>query len=137
MDTELKPGIYVCGRILTVTGNLYNRKDGSGQFVRVRHEISTRPGMIEYEQVLDPAKDAGIKIEGGKLVAFPSIPEDSLVTLRVEPGGLGSIRAKSASAGQNGSRKSDARANSKGPSGWFVRRKPDEPPPALLLVSKT
>jgi len=94
MDTELKPGVYVRGRILTVTGNLYNRKDGSGQFVRVRHEISTRPGLIEYEQVLDPAKDAGIKIEGGKLTAFPSIPEETMVTLRVEPGGIGEYKGK-------------------------------------------
>ncbi|HVU38008.1 MAG TPA: hypothetical protein VHC95_06710 [Opitutales bacterium] len=94
MDAELKPGLYVCGKVLTVTANLYNRKDGSGQFVRVRHEISTRPGLIEYEQILDPAKDAGVKVENGQLVAFPSIPEDSMVTLKVAPESIREYKGK-------------------------------------------
>jgi len=94
MATDMKPGVYVRGKVLTCTGTLYNRKDGSGQFVRVRHEISTRPGIIEYEQVLDPARDTGVKVENGQLIAYPSIPEDTLVTLKVVPEAIVEYKGK-------------------------------------------
>jgi len=94
MDAELKPGIYIHGKVLSCTANVYNRKDGSGQFVRVRHEIATKPGTIEYEQVLDPARDTGVKVEGGVLVAYPSIPEDTVVPLRVAPESIREYKGK-------------------------------------------
>ncbi len=89
-----QPGIYVIGKVISITASVHQRKDGSGQFVRVRHEISTRPGVIDYEQLLDPAKDPGVKVEGGKAVAFPTLPEDELITLRVEPGAIGEYKGK-------------------------------------------
>ena len=94
MDTELKPGVYVRGRVLTVTANLYNRKDNSGQFVRVRHEIATKPGVIDFEQILDPAKDAGVKVEGGKITLFPTFPEDKPITLKCDPGAIREFKGK-------------------------------------------
>jgi hypothetical protein len=56
--------------------------------VRVRHEIATKPGVLNYEQVLDPAKDSSVRVEGGKVVAFPALPDTpppglNLVSYRV------------------------------------------------------
>jgi hypothetical protein len=91
---DLKPGVYVIGKVLSTTATVHPRKDGSGQFVRVRHEMSTRPGVIDYEQLLDPAKDAGVKVEGGQVTVFPTLPEDEVITLRVEPGAIGEYKGK-------------------------------------------
>ena len=91
---SLKPGVYVRGSVLSSTATLFNRKDGSGQFVRIRHEIATKPGVLDYEQVIDPAKDASVKIEGGKITAFPTYPEDSQITLKVEPGAIREFKGK-------------------------------------------
>ena len=91
---NLKPGVYVCGIVLSSTATLFNRKDGSGQFVRIRHEIATKPGVLDYEQVIDPAKDASVKVEGGKIVAFPTYPENGPITLRVEPAAFREFKGK-------------------------------------------
>ena len=60
----------------------------------MRHEIATKPGVIDFEQILDPAKDAGVKVEGGKVVAFPTYPEDQPVTLKFEPGAILEFKGK-------------------------------------------
>jgi len=91
---NLKPGVFVHGLVLSSTANLFDRKDKSGQFVRVRHEIATKPGVIDFEQILDPAKDAGVKVEGGKIVAFPTYPEDKPITLKCEPGAIREFKGK-------------------------------------------
>jgi len=60
----------------------------------VRHEIATKPGVIDFEQILDPAKDAGLKVEGGKIVAFPTFPEDKPISLKCEPGAIKEFKGK-------------------------------------------
>ena len=45
-------------------------------------------------QRVDPAKDAGVKVEGGKVVAFPTYPEDQPVTLKFEPGAIREFKGK-------------------------------------------
>ncbi len=90
----MKPGVYVIGKILSCTANLFNRKDGSGKFVVVRYEISTRPGVVTFERMFDPTKDAEIKLEGDKVVNFPTYPEESLVTFRVDPDGIRENKGK-------------------------------------------
>jgi hypothetical protein len=91
---NLKPGVYVRGSVLSSTATLFNRKDNSGQFVRVRHEISTKPGVIDFEQIFDPVKDGVVKVEGGKVVAFPTYPEDSPIMLKFEPGAIREFKSK-------------------------------------------
>ena len=91
---SMKPGVYVHGTVLSSTATLFNRKDNSGQFVRVRHEIATKPGVIDFEQILDPAKDAGVKVEGGKIIAFPTFPEDKPIALKCEPGAIKEFKGK-------------------------------------------
>ena len=58
-NQNMKHGVFVHGTVLSSTATLFDRKDKSGQFVRIRHEIATKPGVIDFEQILDPAKDAG------------------------------------------------------------------------------
>ena len=64
MDTQslnaLKPGVYVIGKILSCTAALFNRKDGTGQFVVTRLEVATKPGVVTIERIFDPAKDAEV-----------------------------------------------------------------------------
>ncbi len=91
---NLKPGVYVSGSILSSTVSLHNRKDGSGQFVRVSHELATRPGVLVLEQIYDPVKDAGVKVEGGKVMAYPAYPEDKPITLKCEPGAIREFKGK-------------------------------------------
>ncbi len=91
---NLKPGVYVHGTILSVTVTLQNRKDGSGQFVRISIEVATKPGVLIFEQIFDPAKDASVKVEGGKVVAFPTYPEDKPITLKCEPGAIREFKGK-------------------------------------------
>lgn len=91
---NLKPGVYVCGSILSNTVSLHNRKDGSGQFVRVSHELATKPGVLIIEQIYDPAKDPGVKVEGGKVTAYPTYPEDKPITLRCEAGSIREFKGK-------------------------------------------
>ena len=95
-DTKLnlKSGVYVRGIVLSSTATLFDRKDKSGQFVRIRHEIATKPGVIDFEQILDPAKDAGVKVEGGKGVTFPTYPEDQPIMLKFEPGSIREFKGK-------------------------------------------
>ena len=70
----MKPGVYVHGTVLSSTATLFNRKDNSGQFVRVRHEIATKPGVIDFEQILDPSKDAGVKVKRRQNRRLPHLP---------------------------------------------------------------
>ena len=90
----MKHGVFVHGTVLSSTATLFDRKDKSGQFVRIRHEIATKPGVIDYEQILDPAKDAGVKVEGGKITVFPTFPEDKPITLKCDPGAIREFKGK-------------------------------------------
>ena len=59
------------------------RKDGSGSFVMVTHEIATQPGVVEYTQYLDVANDPGIKVQGDDVLEYPKLPEMKPVSLKV------------------------------------------------------
>ena len=90
----MKPGVYVHGTVLSSAVALQNRKDGSGQFVRLSTEIATKPGVLIFEQIFDPAKDAAVKVEGGKVTLFPAYPEDKPITLKCEPGAIREFKGK-------------------------------------------
>lgn len=76
-------GLYVRGVVVSSSAKAYQRKDGSGTFVRVQHELATQPGVVLFEQYLDPKESTEVKIEDGKVVTYPRLPEFASVTLKV------------------------------------------------------
>jgi hypothetical protein len=79
----LAGGLYVRGLVVSSSANVYQRKDGTGSFVKVQHEIATQPGIVHFEQYLDPKESKEVRIEGDKVVAYPQLPQFSQVNLRV------------------------------------------------------
>jgi hypothetical protein len=90
MDTNPKPtaqaeklnGLFVRGVVMSSTAKVFNRKDGSGKVVCVRHEIALQPGMAVFEEYPD-LKDGKAKLDGDKVVEFRKLPEMQQVTLKV------------------------------------------------------
>lgn len=90
MDTNAKPnggadklnGLFVRGVVISSTAKLIKRKDGSGIFVCVRHEIALQPGLAVWEEYPDLNGDK-VKIEGDQLIEFRRLPELKPVELKV------------------------------------------------------
>lgn len=76
-------GLYVRGVIVSSQANAFQRKDGSGLVVKVSHEIATSPGVVLYEQYMDPKESADVKVEDGKVVSFPRLAQFSTVMFKV------------------------------------------------------
>ena len=81
--TQTQPGVFVFGLVVSSTARLLKRKDGSGSFVTVVHEIATQPGLVEYSQFFDVGKDPSIKVNGDEVVAYPRLPEMKPILLKV------------------------------------------------------
>ncbi len=80
-----KNGIYVRGVVISNRVDAFKRKDGSGLVIKVTHEIALQPGVVIWERYFDPKKDFDlIKLDGDKVISFPSLPEFKSVTLRAE-----------------------------------------------------
>jgi hypothetical protein len=75
-------GLFVVGIVMSSTAKTFNRKDGTGKIVCVRHEIALQPGMAIFEEYPD-LKDGKVKLDGDKVVEFPKLPELQQVTLKV------------------------------------------------------
>jgi hypothetical protein len=75
-------GLFVVGVVMSSTANVFNRKDGSGKVICVRHEIALQPGMAVFEEYPE-LKDGKVKLDGDKVVEFPKLPEFEQVTLKV------------------------------------------------------
>ncbi len=76
-------GLYVRGVIVSSHANAFQRKDGSGLLVKVSHEIATQPGVAHFEQYYNPQETNEVKVEGGKVVAFPQFAQLQSLTLKV------------------------------------------------------
>jgi len=61
---------------------VFNRKDGSGKIVCVRHEIALQPGLAVYE-VYPPIDGKIVQLDGELVVEYPRLPELQPITLRV------------------------------------------------------
>ncbi len=82
--TEISAGgLYVRGVVVSSSANAFQRKDGSGIVVKVQHEIATQPGVVLFEQYMDPKESKEVKVEGDKVVAYPQLPQFSEITLKV------------------------------------------------------
>lgn len=67
---------------MSSTANAFNRKDGSGKVICVRHEIALQPGLAVFEEY--PELESGeVKLEGDTVVKFPKLPELQSITLKV------------------------------------------------------
>jgi len=53
-----------------------------GKLIVVRHELALRPGLAVVEDYPD-SKEGKIKLDGGKVVECPRLPEMQQVTLKV------------------------------------------------------
>ncbi len=59
------------------------KKDGSGVFVRVQHELALTPGVAIWEVYIDPTEDKRVEIQGDEVKKFPSFPMLSDVLLKI------------------------------------------------------
>lgn len=76
-------GLYVRGVIVSSNATAFQRKDGSGIVVKVQHEIATQPGVVLFEQYMDPKESSEVKVEDGKVVSFPQLPQFSTIMMKV------------------------------------------------------
>ncbi|MBU6402443.1 MAG: hypothetical protein KGS61_19155 [Verrucomicrobia bacterium] len=75
-------GLFVRGVVMSSTARVFNRKDGSGKVVCVRHEIALQPGLAVFEEY--PELNSGqVKLDGDNVVEFRRLPELKQVTLKV------------------------------------------------------
>jgi hypothetical protein len=75
-------GLFVRGAVMSSTAKAFNRKDGSGKVVCIRHELALQPGMAVYEEYPD-LKDGKVKLDGDNVIEFHELPEMQHVTLKV------------------------------------------------------
>jgi hypothetical protein len=81
-QAEKLNGLIVRAVVMSSTAKALKRKDGTGVFVIVRHELALQPGLAVWEAFHDP-KDGKVKLDGDKVVEFPKLPEMQQVTLKV------------------------------------------------------
>jgi hypothetical protein len=75
-------GLFIRGVVMSSAVKAHKRKDGTGVFVIVRHELALQPRLAVWEAFDDP-KDGQVKLDGENVVAFPKLPEFQQVTLKV------------------------------------------------------
>jgi hypothetical protein len=75
-------GLIVRGVVMSGVAKVFNRKDGSGKVVCVRHEIALQPGMAVWEEYHEP-KDGKVTLDGETVVAFPRLADFQPITLKV------------------------------------------------------
>jgi len=74
--------IFFVEMVMSSTAKTYKRKNGTGVFVIVRHELAVQPGLAVWEAFYDP-KDGQVRLDGETVVAFPKLPKFQQVTLKV------------------------------------------------------
>jgi hypothetical protein len=80
---EDKPnGLIVRGIVMSSTAKAFNRKDGSGKVICIRHELALQPGLAVYEEYPE-LKDGKVKLDGDNVIEFHKLPELQQVTLKV------------------------------------------------------
>ena len=75
-------GLFVRGVVMSSTAKAFNRKDGTGKVVCVRHELALQPGLAVFEEYPE-LKDGKVKLDGDNVVEFHKLPEFQQITLKV------------------------------------------------------
>ncbi len=81
-QNEKLNGLFVRGIVMSSTAKAFNRKDGSGKVICIRHELALQPGLAVFEEYPD-LKDGKVKLDGDNVVEFHKLPEMQQVTLKV------------------------------------------------------
>ena len=76
-------GLFVRGVVVSSSASAYRRKDGTGMFVKVRHEIATQPGVLPLEQFMDPKEISELRLNGETVESYPRLPQFESVTLKI------------------------------------------------------
>lgn len=71
------------GIVISSSAKAFDRKDGSGKTVLVKHEIALRPGMAVWETFMDPAEHSEIELKRNEVIRFPHVKDFEPVNLRV------------------------------------------------------
>jgi hypothetical protein len=79
-QNEKLNGLFVRGVVMSSTAKAFNRKDGSGKVICIRHELALQPGLAVFEEYPEPGK---VKLEGDNVIEFHKLPEMQQVTLKV------------------------------------------------------
>ncbi len=75
-------GIYVRGVVVSSMARIGERRDDSGRYVNVRHEIALQPGIAVLDQYFDPERDSEVQVKGMDVVRYPKLPEFQTVLLK-------------------------------------------------------
>ncbi len=75
-------GLFVRGVVMSSTAKAFNRKDGYGKVICVRHELALQPGLAVFEEYPD-LKEGKVKLDGDNVVEFHKLPEFQQITLKV------------------------------------------------------
>ena len=52
-QAEKLNGLFVRGIVMSSTAKAFNRKDGSGKVICIRHELALQPGLAVFEEYPD------------------------------------------------------------------------------------
>lgn len=77
-------GLFVSGIVVSSTARAFNRKDGSGIAVSLRHEIAYEGGLLAVEEFADPKEDSRVTVNGLQVVTFPQLKTFEPVRFRIE-----------------------------------------------------
>ena len=81
-QNEKLNGLFVRGVVMSSTAKAFNRKDGSGKVICIRHELALQPGLAIFEEYPE-LKDGKVKLDGDNVIEFHKLPEMQQVTLKV------------------------------------------------------
>ena len=70
--------------VVSSSARFGRRKDNTGSYVVVAHELAVRPGIVVWTEWYDPAKDLEVKVEGDNVVSYPKPKEFAPIVLKVE-----------------------------------------------------
>lgn len=79
---NLPCGLFVRGVVVSSSAKVFNKKDGTGKLVCIRHEIALQPRLAVYE-VYPPTDGKTVRLDGEMVVDCPRLPELQAITLRV------------------------------------------------------
>jgi hypothetical protein len=74
--------MYVKGIVLSSEARVFPKKNEPGHRVRVSHEIACQPGVVKWEEFIDPAEDDRVTMRGGELIGWPKWPDFSPIVLK-------------------------------------------------------
>lgn len=84
LPEEAEFGIFVDGFVVSSSATAFDRKDGSGKGVLVKHEIALKPGLAVLETYLDPEKHRGLEVdEENRVKCYPCFEDFSRIRLKV------------------------------------------------------